>query len=91
MAKEALKADPGNSKSLALLGTIETGLKNYKAARKHFRAGHGASPKDNKLLGAWARMEAECGNIKHARKLFQQAYDLGENIVLLQVGITPEF
>ena len=89
MAREALKADPGNSKSLALLGTIEVGLKNYKAARKHFRAGHGASPKDNKLLGAWARMEAECGNIKHARKLFQEAFDLGENIVLLQVWGLP--
>lgn len=86
VAKEALGADPVNSKVLSLLATIEEGLKNYKAARKHFRAGHAINPDDATILTAWARMEAQCGNIQQAQKLFQQAYDLGHsNIVLLQV------
>ncbi len=86
VAKEALGADPVNSKTLSLLATIEEGLKHYKAARKHFRAGHAISPDDATILTAWARMEAQCGKVEQAGKLFQQAYDLGHsNIVLLQV------
>jgi len=86
VAKEALGADPVNSKTHSLLATIEEGLKHYKAARKHFTAGHAISPDDATILTAWARMEAQCGRIQQARKLFQQAYDLGHsNIVLLQV------
>lgn len=89
IAKEALGAEPHNSKCLSLIGTIEVSLKHFKAAREHFRAGHELCRTDAKILGAWARMEAQCSNIEHARQLFQQAYDLGEsNIILLQVRRT---
>ena len=87
IAKEALRADSSNSQSLSLIGTIEVSLKQFRAAQEHFRAGHELCPEDAKILGAWARMEAQCGNIQHARQLFQQAYDLGEsNVILLQVS-----
>ena len=86
IAKEALGADPHNSKCLSLIGTIEVSLKQFRAAREHFRAGHELCRTDAKILGAWARMEAQCSNIELARQLFKQAYDLGEsNVILLQV------
>ena len=90
IAKEALGAEPSKSKALALMGTIEVSLKRFRAAREHFRAGHDLCRDDATILGAWARMEAQCGNINQARQLFQQAYDLGEsNIILLQVSGPP--
>ncbi len=90
IAKEALGAEPSNSKALALMGTIEVSMKRFRAAREHFRAGHELCPDDPQILGAWARMEAQCGDIEQARQLFRQAYDLGEsNIILLQVNQPP--
>jgi tetratricopeptide (TPR) repeat protein len=87
LAREALTCDPANSKTLLRLGTIEASLKDVEAARKHFKAAHEIDSSDESLLGAWGRLEAQCGNIEQARSLFQQALSLREdNVVALQVG-----
>ena len=87
LAREALTCDPANSKTLLRLGTIEARLKDVEAARTHFKAAHEIDSSDESLLGAWGRLEAQCGNIEQARSLFQQALSLREdNVVALQVG-----
>jgi cytochrome c-type biogenesis protein CcmH/NrfG len=85
LLQEALRADPGSSKALCLLGCVEGGLRNHAAARAHFAAGADVDPQNAVLLGAWARMEAAAGDLPRAEQLFGAALALNPaNIVLLQ-------
>jgi tetratricopeptide (TPR) repeat protein len=85
LLQEALRAEENSSKALCLLGSVETSLRNYRAARKHFEAGQRADASNVVLTGAWARMEALAGNMERARELFQAAdAHSNDNLVLLQ-------
>lgn len=88
LVQEALRAQPGESKALCLLGCVEADLGDTATARKHFQAGLAAEPANLVLLGAWARAEALAGCLDRARELFETAYARKpDNIVLLQAWL----
>jgi len=82
-----LQLEPGSTRGLGMLGTLEWKAGKRKLARQYLVAGIKADPSHIANLHTLARLELEEGHLQEARELFAQGQQLEpSNAYVLQVG-----